>query len=126
MGTMKSVWDRLKTQLQAGMKSKPTAGAKVDSKKTVQAIQQFMTQFAPVMSELESAFKLKTQADAAFAKAAEKGMKMVTPMLQQVKAAHQAGFNDDNSLEENMEGRLGEMFDRLKELKQYGSEVQWG
>ncbi|HUB81194.1 MAG TPA: hypothetical protein VMB03_20470 [Bryobacteraceae bacterium] len=123
---MKGVWDRLKVQLQAAMKSKTAAGAKVDPKKTVQAIQQFMTQFAPVMAELESAFKLKTQADAAFAKAAEKGMKLVTPMLQQVQTAHKAGFNADSSLEENMEGRLGEMFDRLKELKQYGSEVQWG
>ena len=116
----------MKALLQAAMKSKTTSGAKVDPKKTVLAIQQFMTQFAPIMAELESAFKLKAQADAAFARSAEKGMKLVTPMLQLVDAAHKAGFNDDNSLEEKMEGRLSEMFDRLKELKQYGSEVQWG
>jgi len=126
MNTFRDAWARLKAQLDAAMKSKAAPGAKADPKKVAQAIQKFMSAFAPVMTDLDSAFKLKAQADAAFKKAGANGMNLVTPILQQVVAAHKDGFNADNTLQGNMEDRLDEVFRLLKELKQYGSEVQWG
>jgi len=126
MGTMRGVWARLKPLLEAAMKSKVAPGSKTDPKKTATAIQQFITHFAPIMTELEAAFKMKAQANAKFAAVADQGMKLLQPILQQVDDAHKDGFNADNSLQSDLDGRLGEMIDRLKELKKYGSEVQWG
>jgi len=125
MKTLRNVWGRLKPLLEAAIKSKSAPGAKADPKKTTLALQQFISRFAPVMAELEAAYKLKEQVDQRLAKASENGMKLLQPMLQQVIAAHKDGFNADGSLQDNMQGRLGEMIDRLKELKSYGCQVQW-
>ena len=125
MGTLRDVWARLKPLLEAAMKSKSAPNAKADLKKTTQVLQQFVSQFLPVMAELESAYKLKQQLDQKLGAASEKGIKLLQPMLQQVKAAHKDGFNADNSLEENLEGRLTEMYDRLRELRANRSQTQW-
>jgi hypothetical protein len=53
-------------------------------------------------------------------------MKLLQPLLQQVDAAHKDGFNADNSLQENLDGRIGEMMDRMKDLRRDRSSVQWG
>ena len=58
-------------------------------------------------------------------KASEEGLKLLQPILQQVDAAHKDGFNSDNSLQENVDGRLDEMTRLLKELKSNGCQVQW-
>ena len=107
------------------MKGKAAAGSKADPKKTATAIQQFITGFAPIMAELEANYKTKKEVDAKFAKIADKGMQLLKPILLQVDAAHKDGFNADNSLQSDLDGRLGEMIDRLKELKSYGCQVQW-
>jgi hypothetical protein len=125
MGTLNGVWTRLKPLLEAAIKSKTPPDAKADPKKTAAAIQQFITQFAPVMAELEAIYKTRAQVNARFATTAEKGMKLLQPLLQQVDAAHKDGFNPDSSLQGNLDDRLSEMIDRLKELKSYGCQVQW-
>lgn len=125
MGTLRSVWTRLKPLLEAAMRSKPAAGAKADPKKTAAAISQFMAHFATVMAELEAAYKLKAQLDAKLGKAAEDGLKLLKPLLQEVDNAHKGGFNADNSLQDNMDGRITEMIDRLRELQANRSQVQW-
>jgi hypothetical protein len=125
MGTLRSAWTRLKAQLDAAMKSKPAAGAKADPKKTAAAIQQFLSKFAAIMAEFEDAYKLKAQVDVKLRKASEEGLKLLQPILQQVDAAHKDGFNPDNSLQENVDGRLDEVIRLLKELKSNGCQVQW-
>jgi hypothetical protein len=125
MGTLRSVWSRLKPLLLAAMQSEPGAGAKADPKKSAALVKQFMAQFASVMTELEAIYKVKAQVDARFKKTSDDGLKLLQPFLQQVDAAHKLGFNPDNSQHSNMDDRLGEMIDRLKELKSYGCQVQW-
>jgi len=77
------------------------------------------------MAEFEDAYKLKAQVDVKLRKASEEGLKPLQPILQQVDAAHKDGFNPDNSLQENVDGRLDEMTRLLKELKSNGCQVQW-
>jgi hypothetical protein len=117
---------QLKALLDKAIKSNPGPGAKADPKKTAAMIHDFMTKFAPMMAEMEAIFKMKAEVDAKFKKPADKGMNLLTPFLQQVDAAHKLGFNPDNSLQGDLDGRITEVFDLMKELKQYGSEVQWG
>ena len=123
MGTLTNVWARLKPLLEAAMKS--TAGGKADPKKTAAAIQNFISHFAGVMSQMEAVYKKKAEVDASFKQVSEQGLKLLGPMLQQLDAAHKEGFNPNGSAHQALDERMGEMMDRLKELKQYGSQTQW-
>jgi len=125
MGTINGVWERLKPLLDGAMKSTPQAGAKVDPKKASAAIQHFTSQFAGVLTQLDAIYKKKAEVDASFKVACDQGLKLLTPLLQQLDAAHKEGFNPNNSAHQNMDDRINEMIDRLKELRQYGSETQW-
>jgi len=125
MGTLRGVWTRLKALLEGAMKSDMAPGAKADPKKAAALVKQFMTQFAPLMAELEANYKVKAQVDAKFRNIAERGMKLIQPFTQQVDAAHKLGFNPDNSQHGNLDGRLSELMDRLTDLKKDGSQVQW-
>ena len=125
MGTLRSVWARLKPLLLAAMQSEAGPGAKADPKKSAALVKQFVAQFAAIMTELEAIYKVKAQVDARFKKTSEDGLKLLQPFLQQIDAAHKVGFNPDNTSQGNMDDRLGEMIDRLKELKSYGCQVQW-
>jgi hypothetical protein len=125
MGTLSGVWDRLKPLLEGAMKSTPQAGSKVDQKKAAAAIQQFISQFGGVMTQMATIYQKKKEVDASFKEASEKGLKLLDPLLKQLDAAHKDGFNPNNSAHQNIDDRISEMMDRLKELKQYGSQTQW-
>jgi hypothetical protein len=125
MGTLRDVWGRLKGLLDAALKAKLAPGAKADPAKTAAAVKQFMSQFASLMTELEANYKTKAQVDAKFRNIAERGIKLLQPFVQQVDAAHKLGFNPDNSQHDNLDGRLDEMLDRMKDLRKDGSGVQW-
>jgi hypothetical protein len=126
MGTLNNVWNRLKALLDAAMKGKTAPGAKADPKKVAAAIHQFLTGFAAIMAEFEDIYKAKAKVDERLVAASDKAMKLLQPLLQQVDAAHKDGFNADNSLQENLDGRIGEMMDRMKDLRRDRSSVQWG
>jgi hypothetical protein len=125
MGTLSGVWSRLKPLLEGAMKSTPAPEAKGDPKKAPAAIQHFISQFGGVMTQFETIYHKKKEVDESFKQASEQGLKLLEPLLQQLDAAHKNGFNPNSSAQQNMDDRIGEMIDRLKELKQYGSQTQW-
>jgi hypothetical protein len=125
MGTLSGVWDRLKPLLEGAMKSGSEPGAKADPKKASATIQHFISQFEPVLKQFEAIYKKKKDVDASFKQTSEQGLKLLAPLLQQLDAAHKDGFNPNDSAHQSMDDRINEMIDRLKDLKQYGSQTQW-
>jgi len=125
MGTLRSVWDRLKGFLAQALQGKARApGAKADAKKMASAVQQFTAHFLPVFAEIDKHYKAKAQIEIGLKKSADAGLKLVQALKQQVVAADKDGFTTGD-LRESLEGRLDEMIDRLTELKQNGFGVQW-
>ena len=119
MHTLRDLWNLLKPLLEAAMKSKPAEGSHTDPKKIAgEALQKF----TPVMAELEKIYKLKAQVDEQLRKAAEKGMNILTPAW---KATQNDDFSSDKQSAKDLNDKLGLMINDLKELKSYGTQVQW-
>jgi len=125
MGTLRSVWDRLKALLAQALQGKGRApGAKADPKKMASAVQQFTTHFQAVFADIDRHYKAKAQIEAGLKTSADQALKLVQALKQQVVAADKDGFAT-GGLQESLEGRLDEMIDRLTELKHNGFGVPW-
>jgi hypothetical protein len=106
MGTLRSVWDRLKGFLAQALQGKGRApGAKADPKKMASAVQQFTSHFQPVFAEIDKHYKAKAQIEVNLKKSADSGLKLVQALKQQVVAADKDGFTTGD-LRESLEGRL--------------------
>jgi len=125
MGTIHDVWERLKALLASALQGKARApNAKADPKKLATPVQQFTTKFLAALGEIDKAYKAKAQIEIGLKKAADDALKLTQALKQQIDAANKDGLTE-GQLRENLEGRLVEMTDRLKELKSLGFSVQW-
>ena len=125
MGTLRNVWERLTALLALALQAKGRAPtAKADPKKVAGAVQQFTTHFLPLFAQIEKQYKAKQQIEVGLKKAAEDALKLAQTLKQQIDAANKDGFTD-GELRENLGGRLEEIIDRLRELKNDGFSVQW-
>ena len=113
MGTLRNVWNRLKALLDSAVRGKPPA-AKADPQLTA-AVQQFTTNFLRAFAQIEKQYKDKAAIEADLKKSTAEALKLVQTLKQKVAVV---GDSD-------LDGRVDEMADRLKELNRDGFQVQW-
>jgi len=125
MGTLRNVWARLKALLAlAALGKARAASATADPKKMASLVQQFTTRFLPLFAQIESHYKQKAQIEAKLKKTVDEALKLTQALKQQIDAANKNGFTEGR-VREDLDGRLEEITDRLKDLKKDGFQVQW-
>jgi hypothetical protein len=125
MGTLTNVWKRLSDFFALAVQGKGrAANAKVDAKKVNAAVQKFNQEFQPVLAEIEKHYKAHKTVQDALKKTSEGGFKLVQALKTQIVAANKDGYTQGD-LKDDLEGRLSELSDRLKDLKEDGFRVPW-